>query len=307
MHRLSEEGEIIGSISYRAPELLRGRLDSSDHRPCDVYSLGRILWALIWGKEPHNLTDLEFQELTINDCGHPIRKPQTLDDIIKGATNTNPKFRLDIHKFILFLENWLKDSPAESAAAIISKIENSDAVMQKLKAKTITDEIYVLHDGMTNHINATMEELLKEWRAIADPLKAKGVGNGVDIMAGSGGALSDTAPKLMGITLPDRANQYVFRMRMSLGVALPDLFDLAIYMYINFDDFSGQEYFIIPVHIPSDQIPPNISPELLGEVIYRKFDYRDADIKQQIIIDLQNAFEPMDKRFRDKLKRKQVN
>jgi tRNA A-37 threonylcarbamoyl transferase component Bud32 len=52
LERLTETHEAIGSRFYLAPELESGLGEGYDHRPADFYSFGKVLWALIAGRQP---------------------------------------------------------------------------------------------------------------------------------------------------------------------------------------------------------------------------------------------------------------
>ena len=50
--RETETWEVIGSRYYVAPEHEDGRFDGVDHRACDFYAFGKILWVLVTGQRP---------------------------------------------------------------------------------------------------------------------------------------------------------------------------------------------------------------------------------------------------------------
>ena len=57
---ISVEGEIAGTPAYMAPEQARGNIEELDTRT-DVYSLGIILYRLLTGNSPHELTGSRYE------------------------------------------------------------------------------------------------------------------------------------------------------------------------------------------------------------------------------------------------------
>ncbi len=51
----TNEGQVLGTPLYMAPEQAAGRLDELDHRT-DIYGLGAILFAIVTGSAPHEKT-----------------------------------------------------------------------------------------------------------------------------------------------------------------------------------------------------------------------------------------------------------
>ena len=106
--------EVVGAFYYRAPEYLRGRLDASDHRPGDIFSLGRLLWAFLMGKDPVGLTDIEFVKNQPSQDLPTLRRSVLLDELIVNCTQAEPANRPLIAEVILVLEEWTRVIPERS-------------------------------------------------------------------------------------------------------------------------------------------------------------------------------------------------
>jgi serine/threonine-protein kinase len=83
--RLTQQGAIVGSLSYIAPERLRG--EEIDHRS-DLYSIGIILYELLTGRPPFAATDdYDLVEAQLNLDPPPLDPslPRELDAVIARA------------------------------------------------------------------------------------------------------------------------------------------------------------------------------------------------------------------------------
>ncbi len=71
---LTEIGRIQGTLSYMSPEQVRGRRDEVDVRT-DVYSLGVILYRMLTGRLPYEVSGVEFPEAARIVCEQAPRPP----------------------------------------------------------------------------------------------------------------------------------------------------------------------------------------------------------------------------------------
>ena len=127
--RLTRSGELVGSITYRAPEFLRGRIDERDHRPADVFSLGRIMWALLHGREPHGLTDYEFSGDTSLRPIRSLRGGGLLAGIIEGCVNLAPESRPTVARLREALDEWGRQASSEGVSDALARLDEDPDVV----------------------------------------------------------------------------------------------------------------------------------------------------------------------------------
>jgi len=94
--KLTQQGTVVGSLTYIAPERLRG--DDTDAR-ADLYAIGIILFELLVGEPPFIAgDDFELIDLQVNAPPPRLRDldptmPQELDDVIARALEKDPRKR----------------------------------------------------------------------------------------------------------------------------------------------------------------------------------------------------------------------
>ena len=137
IQRITKQEEIIGSFYYRAPEYLRGKLDVSDHRPGDVFSLGRILWSLILGKQPIGYSDWEFYRNSPSSLVADLRKPYIIDQLINNCTQVDPVKRPNVNDILEILNEWEYEPKPNSIESIKDDMLNSEELF-KMKENEIS-------------------------------------------------------------------------------------------------------------------------------------------------------------------------
>jgi serine/threonine protein kinase len=298
--RLSGLLELLGSVSYRAPELLRGRLDSSDHRPCDVFAIGRILWSLIYGKEPHMITDLEFGDLTLDKCGRSLKKVNMLDDILRGTSVLNPMFRITIDELISDLENWLMDNETKTNEGIIDKLVNDSTVAELKANRKIVDEVTEAHAETKKFLIGQVTSLISEWSMIMQRYigASGGRGNPVEVSHGTGIVCPFDR---LGVKSEQSAAEGVPWVRVNFGTNKYHLIDFGVCFTVDPNRYDNQLYTVSACYEPAGTVPPDTNPQSLY-FVENRFDYRQGNIREEILVHLSNAFAACDHLFRDQFK-----
>ena len=134
---VSTEGEVAGTPAYMSPEQASGRLDKIDTRT-DVYSVGVMLFALLTGEYPHDLSGSRGEVLR-RIVEEEVRRPRKLD----------PKLDKDLESLLLkSLEN-VSDRRYVSAGELARDIDNY------LEGKPLIagpqSRIYQLHKFVRRH------------------------------------------------------------------------------------------------------------------------------------------------------------
>lgn len=91
--RLTQQGTVVGSLQYIAPERLRGEV--IDHRS-DIYAMGTILYELLTGRPPFTANDdFDLVEKHLHEPAPPLDPgfPEALDRVIQRALAKYPRER----------------------------------------------------------------------------------------------------------------------------------------------------------------------------------------------------------------------
>ena len=91
---VSEVGMIKGTLQYMSPEQARGEADAIDVR-CDVYALGIILYELLSGRRPYDVSRSALAEAVRVICEEP---PRSLRQSWSGAGRLDPDLETIVGK-----------------------------------------------------------------------------------------------------------------------------------------------------------------------------------------------------------------
>jgi eukaryotic-like serine/threonine-protein kinase len=82
--KLTQQGAVVGSLSYIAPERFRG--EPIDHRS-DLYAIGVILYELLMGRPPFTGQDMDIVEQHLDASPSPLdpQLPRALDAVVQRA------------------------------------------------------------------------------------------------------------------------------------------------------------------------------------------------------------------------------
>jgi serine/threonine-protein kinase len=97
--KLTQQGHVVGSLTYMAPERLRG--EPGDERS-DLYALGVIMVELLTGRAPfESADDFDLVSMHINDEPPPVRSlnplatdvTAALEEVVQKALTKTPSLR----------------------------------------------------------------------------------------------------------------------------------------------------------------------------------------------------------------------
>jgi WD40 repeat protein/predicted Ser/Thr protein kinase len=85
--RHTTTGQVIGTLSYMSPEQVGGRTQLIDRR-CDVYALGVILYEMLTGRLPYNLTGRGLADMVSCICEHEPTRLRSIDHSLHPDIDT---------------------------------------------------------------------------------------------------------------------------------------------------------------------------------------------------------------------------
>ena len=115
---VSADGEAAGTPAYMSPEQAAGRLDEIDTRT-DVYSLGVMLFALLIGEYPHDLSGSRGEVLR-RIAEEEVRRPRKLDPkldkdlevlLLKSLENAPDRRYVSAGELARDIDNYLNGAP----------------------------------------------------------------------------------------------------------------------------------------------------------------------------------------------------
>jgi len=154
--RTTKTQEVVGSFYYRGPEFLRGRLDNSDHRPGDIFALGRILWSLLVGMQPIGLSDWEFAQKKVSVVTSGLKKAYLLDELIANCTEVDPLMRPNCKTILEIIADWEIEPEIGSLAYLSDRILGSTELVKMRKSNTEQNALISTHQKIVEFASNTM-------------------------------------------------------------------------------------------------------------------------------------------------------
>ena len=155
---LSDEGHVVGTIPYMAPEQVRG--DTVDPRT-DVFALGILLYELASGKRPFTgETQVDISHAILREAPKPLRAlypelPPDLDRIVSRCLEKNPRERfqtaLDVSNELRGLRKELERGESGMTAKPAPEKVASIAVMPFANRSASAEDEY-FSDGLADEL-----------------------------------------------------------------------------------------------------------------------------------------------------------
>ncbi|WP_419205496.1 protein kinase domain-containing protein [Photobacterium leiognathi] len=178
--RHTPEGGSIGSQGYRPPEWASSYPDPN-HRPGDIWSLGRTLWAIFAGKNPPNNYE------TLGGIGTHLKLYVSRDfanliqSITTSCTSQTPSKRPNITELISQVsgvrddvknienqQNQVKVGISDSLRIFAAQLKNSEAYIDSKREESETNiRLNEISECMAM-LNEKLSSLLPEFEALID-------------------------------------------------------------------------------------------------------------------------------------------
>jgi serine/threonine protein kinase/tetratricopeptide (TPR) repeat protein len=191
---ISMDGETVGTPAYMSPEQAAGRVDEVDTRT-DIYSLGVILYNLLTGESPHDLSGSRQQVLRRIADGQ-VKRPRTIcpsmdrdiETLLLKTLDRDPDRRYSTASGLADdIENYLEGAPLMAGppstiyrfkkfvrrnAALSSAILLAGVIL--IAALIATTTMYVQADHARAEAQAVSDFLRNSVLASLDPFKVGG-------------------------------------------------------------------------------------------------------------------------------------
>ncbi len=165
--RLTQQGYLIGTLLYMAPEQLAG---ADFDALCDIFAYGVIFYELITGRHPFEAPDARtmMYKLTFEDP-RPLREfapdvPEALQQVVSKIIQRDRELRYQSLKEVQFDTEPIRlDLRRERAAALLAQAQQLFEKKQLDPAQTVLQESLSLDPG-NRPARALREQLLKQIR-----------------------------------------------------------------------------------------------------------------------------------------------
>lgn len=116
---LSQIGQIKGTLLYMSPEQVRGRPDDIDVRS-DVYALGVMLYEMLTGQMPYDITQVSLPEAIRIICEEPPKMPSKVWSM---GTKRSARIDHDVETIVLKALEKEPDRRYQSVSALMDDIQ----------------------------------------------------------------------------------------------------------------------------------------------------------------------------------------
>ena len=178
---ISVEGQIAGTPAYMSPEQAAGHHSQTDTRT-DVFSLGVILYELLTGQSPHDLSGSMFDVLHQITEGR-IRRPREVDKSIDSelealllkALAQNPEDRYaSAGALAKDITNYLDEEPLDAKVPTILYFLRKKALKYRVQVATgLAVSFVLLGIILVAYTKIVTERAVREAQAVELELKSK--------------------------------------------------------------------------------------------------------------------------------------
>ena len=148
---------MVGSQGYRPPEW-HTKYPEPNHRPGDIWSLGRTLWAMMAGiNPPNNYETLGGNGTHLNQYVDK-RHANIVQSLITSCTSQDPEKRPEIDELISQATN-IRRLIAESSEEDLKRKESISQTLSKFHMQVVNSEAYIDLQRLESEINIKISEI----------------------------------------------------------------------------------------------------------------------------------------------------
>jgi len=282
--------EVVGSLRYRAPEYLSGRLDLDDQGPGDVFALGKTLWAMLAAEDPPEGPIMPYPDQNlVHRIGSSMQDAQYL---VQAMTRQDREQRPRIDEVIADVEVLLAPAPQPGARVrretktLLQAFAETDpqlAVRRQFEENETRNLVDVHNRLLEIRTAVEADEEVQELLAAYPDSSRTSSGPPREFVVSVGGPgdhhpgeSQDLAASLGFILPPARAVTVTFSPSVALSARVPmvmAVWSLAaegrrvrVFSYVYTRGIPGRVRGFAPIHFPTTLDSASLRQSLLGLV-----------------------------------------